>query len=902
LVRPIAPEELTASGSAVGITPALHSMAPQRKRTRAASNAGQRSIVDFFSKQPGPSAVGSPGSLSPVASRRTLRTENTSDQNLRRDCPKVERVSLEKTRPRKQHLHCAKDNGGPGSDEEMLVVNRLFQEVSPGICTEVEDCEDIPMTQEEEDVNDQLRSLNCSQDGVDNPASSAPVAVDADASADGRVVGISSSPLGTVFDVDTNIGIEIIEIISDNGSTPEKSLPEFFRLSTSSNESDVENKLSYEKDESNEKDDSKKEQQDPARKVGSAENFSNVDKDDDGSEHEDEILLQDNLTTLPRRSSRNQANNMVYGSAAADSCLMPSVRRIRGSVFGGNVRRGRRPVCHTRTPNTSELVRARTIRQRKEKGLEELRRQLGSGGVDDVTMDAEEAMFAKIAADEDCKRRLRDLIFHKYERPTPLFVRPCESSLSKFELSGTEASPGDQFLRELLAVASHSEVDVGDVFSRSILRSAASSTERLLSIVDMLFQLVVYDDTDDVPGLRSRRDAFWALQELLPSCCKCDDNQLPHIPSLGEVLVSYGAVFISRDLGSCGHIASFQFESDILELSVKSAPLEATESSIDHAESSDSLSRRVGMEVGSLDYDTVMHRDEDLAPITVKALRNLSRAFRLYEVAVCSRMPLSMLVAPAHEGNARNVRESALAIVIMCATVLVSPFGSQLFRDVGRLMSSVLERVSESDWPAFRLQAAHNIALSSQQLSVQVELVTYLLPFLTTRARGLALDATYLVLCQWCTGPSSFPKAIDVSDLICSVDVTRAGSSFISFTLSDIIMALGSFPELNKHSDPVWACGVMRLLKLAVADDDVLKHRKIGEIAIVLDLVKKYRKSFVRIGDGVSVQDMRIALDALRNVIHGLGENDSIVHREVHPVARLKPRQSSISTFGLSSS
>jgi hypothetical protein len=306
------------------------------------------------------------------------------------------------------------------------------------------------------------------------------------------------------------------------------------------------------------------------------------------------------------------------------------------------------------------------------------------------------------------------------------------------------------------------------------------------------------------------------------------------------------------------------------------------------------------MQIGSLDYDTITNRDYDCAALTIRAQRNVARAFRLFEAAVSGGLPLSSLWTGAtmFEKSASDDALFVVKITSLCTRVLLSPFGSQLFRDVGRLMASVLERVPESQWPDIRLQVAQAIAHSSIRLSVQVELVTYLLPYLTARARGMALDATYIVLRQWAAGPAYDPVLCNEPDLKPSEAARQFRTDVISYCLSDIVGILHSFPRLDRNSDATWACGVMRLLKQAVADEDVFKRRCSGDIDRLLESIKTYRRSFVRLGDGVVVQDMRIAIDALRNFINGSGETDANVRRELRLAMANQPKQMSISSFG----
>jgi hypothetical protein len=317
------------------------------------------------------------------------------------------------------------------------------------------------------------------------------------------------------------------------------------------------------------------------------------------------------------------------------------------------------------------------------------------------------------------------------------------------------------------------------------------------------------------------------------------------------------------------------------------------------------------MDPAALDYAIVAVRDADLAPMSMpgRAARNLRRAFCVYEAAVQAGMDLDWLARtegqegtglcksrrkpPGERAWSAADGDAAVRLLIACVRVLMSPFGGEIAREVGRLFAAVLERVAPDAWPAFRWRAAKSLVAQCDRMYVQVGLATFGLPYLTTRSRCLQLDYAHLCLGQWCSGPAGEPRPLDVSRAQPRPD----DADRLSFSLSDVTVQLESVPEMGKGTDAMWACGIGRLAKQVISDEDVLGRRAAGDVGRLVDVLKGMRRLSHRVGGGIPVQNMRLALDTTMSVLNGYAETDRRAYLELHPRERGSKAQRTIESL-----
>lgn len=530
---------------------------------------------------------------------------------------------------------------------------------------------------------------------------------------------------------------------------------------------------------------------------------------------------------------------------------------------------------------TADFLRAQNFRRQREEEISNLRKEIDCNDAQVKPADENERNFAEMAEEEQNEHLCFISSLVKYECPQPFFSKlarraPVERCEWKF-------SAHDYLLHPLLDILQNSrklslgrgqgedDVDFGELFSVDLIawsfeetRSEENQGDSLEGVVEVLFQETVYDDTAVDGRCERRRQLFSALLRII-SVSKYASK---YLPSLTEVLSNFGADVDDDD-----------DDDDV----VRRGRIEQQMFSI---QSDDERAIRVNhLAEGSLDYDAVVSHDGGRDHGTLAASRNLRRALRVYKQAVENGMDLCRLAgtSPPLNENSGTICAStdsandssqeagddhhALFIVTVCARLMVSPFGSQLSQEAGALIVSVLDRVGESEWPKFRLKVCEQLVLAIYRLGLQVELVTYLFPYLSRRSRLLSLDLTYYYAKLWHRGPQGLDKAVLPELHQVSISAQQLGTESVSFTLTDVVELMSNIPEPSKNTDVYWARGLMRLLKQVVADDDVLCRRGDGDLERLMGLAKKMRKFAKRMGDGVAVQDVRIALESLRHVV-----------------------------------
>jgi hypothetical protein len=740
---------------------------------------------------------------------------------------------------------------------------------------------DVPMTQEEEEVTVALKGLDCSQDAVlaDEPT---PFAF---ASPSSKATSGANFNAGTNFNGSDDNGMLEVQ----HPSPTRASLSPHSCGSPSSDGSTPSNPC--------------------PNKVAAG-----CGSDLDNSDRDDELLMAP--IAGPRRSLRSSVENISRCKPDAFSTVSRArVFDANDSVFGYS---GIKPSMRLRArPRTSGVVREHAKHEARERELEELRRDVE--GHSSTQVNDADSPFAQMAAAQERDRMAKKKVYDKYNCPVPLFtgvVSMVTADPRHWEAHKKPIHPLHSLL--LGAQNCNKNGDIGDIISLPLIqwtlnpdRTSIHPDLDSIAIIDMLFQQTVYDDSDETAGVRGRQDMFWMLHGLISKSQTAARN----LPPLRTVLASYGAEFdkdASADCSQNGVSASTSPDSKISPPCSQRDDTAAVDGALIRE-------RTAGMRSDSLDYDAFVFDDKDIQPITSRAVRNLGRAFRLFACAVSSGTGLSSLASvSAAGGDSMNVdsyrainasdaewsterdADASVSIVTACVRVMISPFGSQLCREAGLLITAVLERISSpAGWPSFRWRVAKSIAALTNRLGIQVELVTYLLPYLTTRSRNMLLDVTYLFFYQWSRGSGPDPQPRAVTNLQPSQSAIDAGLDLISFTLSDVAQRMSQVTEMDKDTDDTWACGLMRLLKQVVANDDVIARRGAGDLESLSATVKKTRRLAHRLGDGIPVQDLRLALDGLRHVLKSCGSASNEAFFEANPLQRGKKIQTTmLSMFG----
>lgn len=877
----------------------------------------QRSISDFFSKKEGPSSVpatpSSLGARSPLRKTPAVSTSPGSalcpepipcvdlvDDN---DSPNVDSrapVQTPTRRPRSEQ-HRPGPEKAPSSQPTVKprAARRLEFPDSVAVADASlpqgpSDCDsdgDFPMTQEEEEVNEQLKALECSQDAEykeDDVVSSlyaSPheqrVKIPASGT-DTKSVAIEHNSMSESADgVQSSPGKEAAAISLDKDGDTE--MGGFDRdvdgTSVGQNSTHV---ASYHRRPITAKaspDPLDSDDETPPRPSDRA----GRNDDESGTDSEDERLLVDSghasAAQVPRRSSRiaSTVPRSDPFSSLGNRNASASRSVFGGSVFGGKgggvSQAARAPGHATSLRAMKAMLRDRNQRDESKRLVEDARHN-AEHAADPSTAGDNVEIYASFAAAEERKAAEQHALLDKYQMQVGLFVaepkerRPPhldeQTMYGMFESGNVIHVLHDLLIQAIVPTGSTGEdLSTGANFALAAMLGPINEICKeghppppgsFDFVVKAIFELCVFDDTDEIPGTLSRDDLLCGLQNLTRTFGTAISGAFP---SLSSVLRNFGAVF---DLASGA---------------------KSTESSPG---------------AKCLDNHVFLSREDDqeAAKAVRRSQRNLRRAFALFTSAVNSGAPLES-VLEEQVGASHPGRRSALSAVNICARVMLSPFGVHLSREVGMFLSAVLEHIDSENWPQFRLDAAKSIIGITNRLGLHAELVSYLMPHRSIRARHLCLDVAFLSLTQWHGGPAECPKPADVQQCTPSETALKKGVHNISYTLADILHVLTKIPEMDRYTDVVWACGLACVLKQAVVDLDVLATKEQGEVGSVISFLSKIRKSSMVVD--VRVQNMRLALDATLKSLESLAGNSKQIRAEVHPFARVEKMQANIATM-----
>lgn len=569
--------------------------------------------------------------------------------------------------------------------------------------------------------------------------------------------------------------------------------------------------------------------------------------DDDDSDDDDVYaeLRKHEQSIVVRRSSR-VSKEVVRFDPHSDITF-----RTKGSsVFGGSLFGDTRS-SKAATSALRAMMRERGAREREEKQVAEMREGIAE---EKGLIGEKEAVFDVMAKEEDKREQRRLANLEKYSAPIPLFTSTV--NVPEIKSKHLRKEPKDLSWHSLL----HMLLEIfkaggdGDIALSMLAPCVAqicheTESKDLFAIASIIFHLVVYDDSATKPGLVAR-DCLLDSLVLLCKNRRVDVGQ-GRLPTLVAVLEKYGAFFE---------------DSAVPEVHT---PRPACEDSLD------ALAKAEDNECPS----------EALA----QATRNLRRAC----LFAAERIRLN---DKFHRVISRKISKkdrpgSILYSLGVCVRTLLSVFGSRLHREVGLIITALLNRIEQKDWPEFRTRAAKYILSLTTRLGLHVELVTYLLPYSTERSRCLVLDVGYLSLVQWCAGPGGNPQPQDIQSFEPSEKAKIVGVADTSFCLADLVELAQSIPEFQKSTDVEWACEIARTLKQTLADRTILNRRDQGEIRALQQILTKLRSCAHRLEFGLPVQDMRLALDALLLAVRELLTDSKSALSEMCPNARIEKVQ-----------
>lgn len=569
------------------------------------------------------------------------------------------------------------------------------------------------------------------------------------------------------------------------------------------------------------------------------------DEDDDSDDDDIYAELRKHEQTQTFRRSSRRGKETVRFDPASDRMFA-----IGSSVFGGSLF-GEQISSKSTTTTLRAIMRERSARERQQEHIAQVRENIAD---EKNTLTEKEAVFDTMAREEQRREAKRVADLDKFSAPIPLFTTVATLPEVKNKYMRKQSGQVSWHSLHHMALEILSAGRDGDralPLLKPVIDMSCreGGSKRLFGMADLIFHLLIYDDTICKAGGTSRD----SLMSSLVSLCerKLVDSGQGRLPTLVSILESYGAFF--EDSGVPEVYTMRTASTDSLEASM-----------------------------GSEDFNY-------LSEPTVKATRNLKRAF-LY---AASRVRLNDKL---HRIISRKIwkqdrEKSTLYTLGVCVRVLLSVFGARLATEVGYLIAAVLSRVNEKHWASFRRTAAKYILSITTRLGLHVELVAHLLPYHTDRARSLALDIGFLSLVQWSSGPGDSPKTREIHAWEPSSSAKAAGVGVISFCLADLVDLAKHIPDFQKTTNVEWACGIARMLKQILADQTTLARRGNGELNAIHQSLTKLRSCAHRLEFGLAVQEMRLALDALLLALRELVGNTRLGISEISPKARFEKVQ-----------
>lgn len=541
---------------------------------------------------------------------------------------------------------------------------------------------------------------------------------------------------------------------------------------------------------------------------------SSEDSDDDSFAD----LCEYQRATPVRRSTRISKETTRFDPSTRANNL------ASGSVFGntfGSQRNNRNQFNALKI-----MMQERNAHTKVEEELEGLRQDIVTGKEE---VGEKEELFYRMAHQEDQKEKIRKAALQKYSASLPLFVRKPQMKVLQNAYRKLDSSAGQNIhqlvglLRELREVDDSADFSIA-MIERCVEKMIKESRSQIPPrVFDVLVHLLVYDNTDISP-CGTTRDGLLTTLNVLIEHNSLDLRKHGGLLSLTEVLQAYGM----------------------------------DESLI----SQRGLEKQIEPEENSLDKRIPTTQAQDPCREYSIARRNLERAFLIASAQMTHGIPAAKVL-----GISDVSVDGRLATLQFCARILLSPFGSRLYRGIGGMISSTLAQVKREDWPKFRFEAAKLMISHTTCLGVQFELAQFLLPHHTKRGRSLALDIAYLAMCQWHKGPGKDPIAADISSVQPSKATTVQSLKYVSYCISDLSRLAQAIPEVSKETDTEWARWIAKVLKIMIADPRILSGQDRNEIVTLHQILQKLRNCAKRMAMDVAVQDMRNSLDATLTTI-----------------------------------
>lgn len=567
---------------------------------------------------------------------------------------------------------------------------------------------------------------------------------------------------------------------------------------------------------------------------------SGLESDDDSYtvlKEQDDFLGLRRSTRTVKEVDRYQPNT---------SSQPPRGSSVFGSVFGATKRSGAEMEMRM-------ALREVTACAQEEKRLEEMRQRVSTTGENE-----EEDEYEGMAKAESHAESLRQQAFNKYSAPVPLFSRPVK--LPKFPKSYTRKSKPqhanslhDLFLE---AFAGGEDADFAFLLLLPCIDRLCKEQQQFISvpIADILFHLVVFDNTNTTPGHVSRDKLIDGIIQIVESNVRKfrTGPKLPKLPPIVSVFEKYGAVFWDT--------------------------------------STPTSSEEIEQDPESLDMQVPSEDSGEVGDTFLRSVRNLQRACKLASLQIRAGVPVHLVFV--QDGTL-----SSLKCLDICVQILLSAFGCRLYREVGEIINEIVDGVEKGDWPQFRLKAAEGIVSLTTRLELHVELVSHLLPYDRKRSRHLSMDVTFMSLKQWCHAPDNKPEARSIKNTCPSSQALKSGVGMVSFCIGDIIELLKELPEMGKDTDVVWASLISKQLKMLFSEPKLLGKREVGELGVLNQMVQKLRICAHRMRLEVEVQHMRMALDSLIKAIRDFGESTKAGRAEIIPNAGEDKKQVSLSAM-----
>ena len=336
----------------------------------------------------------------------------------------------------------------------------------------------------------------------------------------------------------------------------------------------------------------------------------------------------------------------------------------------------------------------------------------------------------------------------------------------------------------------------------------------------MLFSRVVYDPTP-IHSTHSRRHELEALLIFVRNSCVKNDNLLRSAPAKLQPMIQ-----VLQTFGAQPYFKVTAFDA------LETAP-------------QDCLDRQV---VETKELDDELRR----------LLRNLGRAFTVWTELVNVNADLCGVLGELREPSNGVTQKAAYChdIGMLCVRVLLSPFGSRLGDKIGTLVNAIFNTIQEDEWDKFRRFFCRSIVEFTPRAGLLTDLVTYLMPFDSARARAVGLDVGFMVMWRWHYGPPESPRIAKIPDSWPVAEVAE-----ISFTLEHVVKCLEEIPDLVPKTDMEWIQLLGRLLNFVILEHIVLETTQEGQLTRIQSATKRITKLSHRLPWG----DARVSAQNLMN-------------------------------------